>query len=226
MTKTYPDTYARVRRNRKLSMQPLILLTTQTLALAQLGRLNDTQMKKLKLRSFLKHMAKVNIGMATKEIERIDMQVGLHRTKLALFGSYIHGWLKTKGKEKKAPEQVCFGNSKLAHEIVAEVDLYIRHLFLLDTNNELNAIPLLDYVADGFDRPGVTVLFGGDHGDRHCPISCKINLSLPAVQKEKRQLSYQCPVVVFASVECSADAYSLMDSTVMPMVKQQLKEVK
>jgi hypothetical protein len=36
-----------------------------------------------KLRSFLKHMAKVNIGMATKEIERIDMQVGQHQTKLA-----------------------------------------------------------------------------------------------------------------------------------------------
>jgi hypothetical protein len=61
-----------------------------------------------KLRSFLKHMAKVNIGMATKEIERIDMQVGLHRTKLASFGSYIHEWSKTKGKEKKAPEQVYF----------------------------------------------------------------------------------------------------------------------
>jgi hypothetical protein len=67
---------------------------------------------------------------------------------------------------------------------------------------------------------------GGDHGDKHCPISCKINLSLPTVQKEKRQLSYQCPVVVFASVECLTDAYSLMDSTVMPMVKQQLKEAK
>ena len=224
LAKTNPDTYARVGRNRKLSMQPFILSTTQTLALARLGRLNDTQMKKL--RSFLKHMAKVNIGMATKEIERIDMQVGLHRTKLASFGSYIHEWSKTKGKEKKAPEQVYFWNSTLVHEIEAEVDLYIRHLFLLDMDNELNAIPLLDYVADGFDRPGVTVLFGGDHGDKHCPISCKINLSSPTVRKEKRQLSYQCPVVVFASVECSTDAYSLMDSTVMPMVKQQLKEVK
>jgi hypothetical protein len=130
LAKTNPDTYARVRRNRKLSMQPLILSTTQTIALARLGRLNDTQMKKL--RSFLKHMAKVNIGMATKEIERIDiMQVGLHRTKLASFGSYIHKWSKTKGKEKKAPEQVYFWNSKLAHEIEAEVDLYIWHLFLL-----------------------------------------------------------------------------------------------
>ena len=45
-------------------------------------------------------MAKVNIGMATKEIERIDMQVGLYRTKLALFGSYIHEWSKTKIKQR------------------------------------------------------------------------------------------------------------------------------
>jgi hypothetical protein len=132
----------------------------------------------------------------------------------------------TKGKEKKPPEQVHYWNSKLSNEIEAEVDLYLQHLFLLDANNQLNEIPILDYVADGFARPGVTVLFGGDHGDKHCPISCKINLSPPTVRKDKRQLSYECPVVVFGSVECTTDAYGLMNSTVMPMVKKQLMELK
>jgi hypothetical protein len=72
----------------------------------------------------------------------------------------------------------------------------------------------------------VTVLFGGDHGDKHCPIFCNINLSPPSIRKEKKQLSYQCPIVVFASVECSKDAYSLMNSTVMPRIKSQLTELK
>ena len=71
----------------------------------------------------------------------------------------------------------------------------------------------------------MTVLFGGDHGDNHCPISCKINLSSPAIRKQKKQLSYQCPIVVFGSVECSTDAYDLMNNTVMPLVKEQLKEL-
>jgi hypothetical protein len=59
-----------------------------------------------------------------------------------------------------------------------------------DANNPLDDIPVLDYVGDGFVNPGVTVLFGGDHGDKHCPISCKINLSPPSIRKEKKQLSY------------------------------------
>ena len=84
----------------------------------------------------------------------------------------------------------------------------------------------IDYVADGFDTPGVTVLFGGDHGDKNCPISCKINLSPPTVRKEKKNLSYWCPVIQFASVQCTTDAYNLMDSTVMPKVKQQLTKLK
>jgi hypothetical protein len=155
------------------------------------------------------------------------MQVGWHRTKDAVFGSHIHEWAKTKGKEKKQPEQVYYWNSKLSSEIEAEVDLYLQHLFVLDSTDQQykneSDFPLLDYVGDGFPNPGMTVLFGGDHGDKNCPISCKINLSPPTIRKQKKQLSYQCPIVVFANVECSTDTYELMQSTVMPMVKDQLK---
>lgn len=83
-------------------------------------------------------------------------------------------------------------------------------------------MPSIDYVADGFSKPGVTILIGGDHGDHHCPISCKINLSSPEDRKQKKNLGYQCPVVQFASIQCSKDAYQLMDDTVMPLVKRQL----
>jgi hypothetical protein len=113
----------------------------------------------------------------------------------------------------------------LAHEVEAEVDLYLMHLFM-ESGNTYDAMPILDYIAGGFDKPGITVLFGGDHGNKNCPISCKLNLSPPAVRKKKKLLSYQCPMITFASIQCSKDSFDLMDNTVMPIVKQQLLELK
>jgi hypothetical protein len=220
LAKTHPDTFVRVGRNRKLTTKTVSLDTVQTLALARVGRLNDGRLKKVK--SFLKTMGNVNLQMTIPEQQRIDVQVGLHRTNDAIFGKRLHEWSKTKGKEKRAPELVHFWNSQLSNEIEAEVDLYLRHLFMTGMV-PADTIPSIDYVADGFPQPGVTLLFGGDHGDKHCPISCKLNLSPPAVRKEKRALSYQCPVVCFASIECSTDSYGLLNSTVMPAVRKELK---
>jgi hypothetical protein len=222
LAKNNPDKYVRIGQTRKLSMQTIALNTSQTIALARVGRLNDVRMKNV--RSFLRHIGKVNLQLSLKEQDRIDIQVGLHRTKQATFGSHLHEWSLTKGKEKKPPEQVHYWNSDLEKEIEAEVDLYLRHLLVAtEENNNNNAvIPCIDYKADGFDNAGITVLFGGDHGDKHCPISVKLNLSSPEERKHKDQLSYQCPVVQFASVQCTKDAYDLMNTTVMPTVKQQL----
>jgi hypothetical protein len=222
LAKTQPDKYVLVGHKRKLSMRTVALNTSQTIALARVGRLNDLGMKNI--RSFLRQIGKVNLQMSKKEQARIDVQVGLHRTNEAHFGSHLHEWSLTKGKEKKPPEQVHYWNSDLGKEIEAEVDLYLRHRFLLsqEDNNNNTSVPTIDYAADGFDKPGVTVLFGGDHGDKHCPISCKINFSSPQERKDKQLLSYQCPVVQFASVQCTKDAYDLMNTTVMPTVKQQL----
>jgi hypothetical protein len=221
LAKAFPDNYIRVGQTRKLSMRTVALNTGQTIALARVGRLNDFRMKKI--RGFLKRVGQVNLQLSDKEQQRIDVQVGLHRTKEAIFGTYLHEWSRTKGKEKKPPEQVHYWNSNLAHEIEAEVDLYLMHLFL--EAPDLTSPPVLNYQAGGFEKEGITVLFGGDHGDKHCPISCKLNLSSPYVRKEKKQLGYQCPVITFASVQCTKDAYDLMDNTVMPLIKQQLVDL-
>jgi hypothetical protein len=143
----------------------------------------------------------------------------------ATFGTYLHDWTKHKGKEKKAPELVHFWNSKLANEIEVETDLYLQHLVLQNKDNSSFILPCLDY-ANGFDTKGVTVLFGGDHGDNHCPINCKLNLSPPEERKKRQDLGYQCPVVCFASVACSKDVFELIiASTAMPTVKEQLQEL-
>jgi hypothetical protein len=100
----------------------------------------------------------------------------------------------------------------------------------LRTHRNKSGIPnraVLDYNGGGFDKPGVTVLFGGDHGGKHCPISFnKINLSSPQQRKNTSLLSHHCPLVTFASVQCTKDSYDLMDSTVMPMIKEQLLKLK
>jgi hypothetical protein len=59
LSKTNPETYARVGRNQKLNMRTVVLTMAQTIALARVGRLNDMQMKKI--RSFLRTVGKVNL---------------------------------------------------------------------------------------------------------------------------------------------------------------------
>jgi hypothetical protein len=178
LAKYKPASYVRIGQTRKLSMRSVALTTGQTIALARVGGLNDTRMKKIK--SYMRHIGKVCMQLSLKEQERLDIQVGLHRTKDAVFGSQVHEWSRTPRKETKPPEQVYDWNGNLAHEIEAEVDLYLMHLFM-ESGNNYNTMPIIDYDAGGFDKPGIKVLFGGDHGDKHCPISCKLNLSPPAV---------------------------------------------
>jgi hypothetical protein len=224
LAKTHPKKYMAMGRRKKLSMEPVVLDTAQTIALARVGKLNDTRMDSL--RSYLRQVGKVQLQMSIKEQKRIDNQVGFHRTKDAVaFGTYMHEWSLQKGKETKAPEQVHYWNAQLSKEIEAEVDLYLHQVFINGSTNN-RSIPLIDYKADGFDKPGVTVLFGGDHGDKHCPISCKINMLPPKVRKECSNLGCHCPMITFASVMCSKDTYELMNNTVMPMVKQQLNDLK
>ena len=230
LAKQHPETFLKVGKRRQLSTKLVTLDTAQTLALARIGHLNDIARKRV--RSFLRCVGNINLQLSIKDQQRIDVDVGLYRTEKAFFGSHLYEWSLMKGKETKAPELVQFWNSVLANEVEAEVDLYLRHLFsgLGDDTEEdkdvVTEMPSLDYLGPGFPQPGVTVLFGGDHGDKNCPISCKLNLSPPSVRKQKKQLGYQCPLITFANVQCSTDTFQLMQKTVMPMVKKQLKELK
>ena len=189
LAKQHPETFLKVGKRRQLSTKLVTLDTAQTLALARIGRLNDIARKRV--RSFLRCVGNINLQLSIKDQQRIDVDVGLYRTEKAFFGSHLYEWSLMKGKETKAPELVRFWNSVLANEVEAEVDLYLRHLFsgLGDDTEEdkdvITEMPSLDYLGPGFPQPGVTVLFGGDHGDKNCPISCKLNLSPPSVRKQK-----------------------------------------
>jgi len=56
-------------------------------------------------------------------------------------------------------------------EVAAEAYLALQSMFLEKPNT--TTVPILDYGAPGFDsaRPGIVVLFGGDHGASACPCS-------------------------------------------------------
>jgi hypothetical protein len=127
LDKYYPDLYSTVGQKRHLSTRSVSLNTAQTIALARVGKLNDTRMKKIK--SFLKHVGKINLELSLKEQEQIDAEVYLHRTKDATFGKRLYEWARYKGKEKKAPELVKYWNCDLAKEVEAEVDLHLKSLF-------------------------------------------------------------------------------------------------
>lgn len=222
LARTIPHHYTDVGQKRKLSMQPVVLSTAQTLALARVSNLNDMRMKQM--RSFIRNVGGVQLQLSAKEVIRIDKEVGLDRTvATATFGSYLQEWSQTKGKEKKPPEEVLYWHAALSNEIEAEVDLYLAHYFLQRETSF--SIPLIDYRADGFATAGVTVLIGGDHGDKNCPISAKINLASPAERKRRNELNYQCPMVVFASIQCTKDTYGLLNSTVMPAVKKEIQNL-
>jgi hypothetical protein len=210
--------YLKIGKQRKLSMKTVSLTTAQTMALARIGALNDDRMGKV--RSYLRTIGKVHLQLSKGVQRKIDLDVGLERTQEATFGSYIHEWTAS----KKAPEEVQYWNCSLSKEIEAEIDMYLQHV--LATSTGIGPFPTLDYDAPGFGERGITILFGGDHGNGSCPISCKLNLCSPSERKQKGLLGYHCPLIPFASVKCSKDSYELMNNTVMPTVKQQLLQLK
>ena len=64
LLKSNPATFKMVGRKQKVPMKQVMLTTTQTIALVRVGGLNDFRMKKV--RSYINHMAKANIELASK----------------------------------------------------------------------------------------------------------------------------------------------------------------
>ena len=82
-------------------MKVVTLDTAQTMALSRVGRLNDIARKRVK--SFLRCVGHVNLQLLLEDRQRIDVDVGLNRTKDAIFGSYyLHEWVANKRKRDQA----------------------------------------------------------------------------------------------------------------------------
>ena len=221
---TQPKAYLRVGEQKKIRITMSALNTAQTLALGRLAGINDTQLARV--RSFLKHVGKTELKHSTKELARIDRDVGLHKCMPATFNTYTMEWSATgaKGVEKKPPETCSCWNCDLILEVAAEIDLVVSSMFL--EKPEMTTMPPLDYGAPGFSLKGVVVLFGGDHGAGACPCSLKLNLSPPEERKERVQLNCRCPTMQIASIDCSKDSFELLSNAVMPKLRVQMIELR
>jgi len=220
LARSNPKTYERIGRKRRLDMNNTALVTTQTVAMARMSGLNDTQLRKM--RSFLKHMGNVDLKLSAKQLKEIDATVGIQETEPSVvFGSHAFEWATSsaKGKDKRAPELCEHWNADVLKEIASEIDLHLQCLF--DIEQQVT-VPTIDYIAPGFVDKGVVILFGGDHGDKSCPISAKINFMSPEERKKQNTINLQCPTIQIASVDCSKDAFELLQNTVMPRIREQL----
>jgi hypothetical protein len=175
----------------------------------------------------MKQIGMVELCLSKKVLVEIDREVSIHTDDPPCFGSYTHEWATSgnnKGKEKKPPKKIDYWSTRLASQVLAEIELFIRHYFL--ANADVTDIPSLDYEQPGCVGGGLVVLFGGDHGDKACPISVKLNLQSPKVRKELRQLNEQCPTLPIASINCSKDTYEILQRTVMPQVRIDINELR
>jgi hypothetical protein len=95
-------------------------------------------------------MGNVTLQMSANEVQRIDNQVAWHRTKEATYGTYLHEWALSKGKEKGPPELVYYWNGSFQREVEAEVDLYLHHLYAKKAKT--NSVSVLQYTAHSHSR--------------------------------------------------------------------------
>jgi len=164
--------------------------------------------------------------LAQKEVNRIDKDVGLHdQMPNAIFKSHTLEWSTTAGmnREKKLPEHYCYWNADLLVEVAAEIDLLYHRVFLEKLNSNAVTCDPFDCGAPGFtNKPGIIVLFGGDHGQGACLCSMKLNFSSPQQRKERKELNWRCPTMQIASIDCSKDSFELLLNTVMPSIKSHL----
>ena len=220
LARTRPDEYRKVGCQQRLNLNSKALTTSQTVAMARISGLNNAQLKKI--RSFLQHIGGVTLKFAAKDLETIDRQIGLTEAEpLVQCGSHMYEWAdsKSKGKEKRPPELCNYWTANVFKEIEAEVDMFLHDQM---GDNASRNIPTIDYDVNGFEGRGVAVVFGGDHGDKACPISMKLNLTSPEERKQRGELNYHCPIIQVASVDCSKDTFGLLQNTVMPSMRTQM----
>ena len=186
-----PDFQQVANKERAADKKPA-LSTSQTVALSRILNLNGKQQQQM--RSYMNRIGNVQLSYKQMDLAKIDSEVGVHAVEAPVFGVYTHEWALTKSKkhEKRLPEKCHYWNVDLSAQVCAEIDLHIQHKLTMNNSNANHSIEMvIDYMSPGFDSKGIAILFGGDHGDKSCPMSVKMNLASPQQRKEKGKLNYQ-----------------------------------
>jgi hypothetical protein len=181
-----------------------------TMAIASEIGLKSGQLKDL--RSLLKTQG-VKLDMPDKEVERLNREVGniANNDPLCKSVDYNH----PEGEQ----ESCNFCIIPIEKEICLEVQKYLQ---------SIGEVRNLDY--DPPDRviggsPGITVLFGGDHGNGKFRFHAKTHLSSPLERKKRDDLSFGCPLIPMCNLECRKDTHGLLAKTVMKSVSDGIKKL-
>jgi hypothetical protein len=181
-----------------------------TMAIASEIGLKSGQLKDL--RSLLKTQG-VKLDMPDKEVERLNREVGniANNDPMCMSVDYNH----PEGEQ----ESCNFCIIPIEKEICLEVQKYLQ---------SIGEVRNLDY--DPPDRviggsPGITVLFGGDHGNGKFRFHAKTHLSSPLERKKRDDLSFGCPLIPMCNLECRKDTHGLLSKTVMKSVSDGIKKL-
>jgi hypothetical protein len=209
LAKEVPELYVQVANNNRLDLVKAVP-TIVTLSMASYLGLNDTQLELL--RSWLGNECGLNLEYSATELKRIDREAGVSTKNEPTCDSYDYYY-----RDDKDPETCRYWNSELAAEICVETDIHLSHLFreAKEKGTELNEIPTLDYLSPGLPD-GCTMLLGGDHGDHCFRFHAKMHFSSPQERKHRKDLSYRCPMIQIAHMDCAKDRYDLLAETIIP----------
>jgi hypothetical protein len=152
----------------------------------------------------------VLLELSPKVIDKSGQEAGIRTETGPIFGEYEHF------EVSKEPQVCQFFNTQLGEDICREIEGYLFKLILSPSDGAaFSEIPSLDYCAPSSEK-GITILLGGDHGDRYFRFHAKIHLTSPMERIKCRDLFYECPIVQIACCECTKDKYIILKETVKP----------
>ena len=165
------------------------------------------------LRSLLKTQG-VQLEMPDKEVDRLNREVGNITSNDPVCKSSVYN-------HPEGDKESCnYCIVPIEKEICLEVQKYLQ---------SIGEIRNLDYDHPDQEMvggsPGITVLFGGDHGDGKFRFHAKPHLSSPHERKERGDLSFGCPLTPMCNLECRKDTHGLLESTVMKTVSNGIEKL-
>ena len=186
--------------------------TSFSCAITEYANLGRNQFDKI--RTILYRMFNFRMIVSQAVLDKIDAQSGWSDNFKMQTGEYIHE------RKKKDAENCQFYFLDIKKEISSEIDMYI---YVKNEDGETDDLSL-SYNAPS-NKDGITILFGGDHGKGAFRMHTKVHLTSPQERKERKQLSFHCPILQIAYVKCGKDNYKLLMETIMKELSAQIKEI-
>jgi hypothetical protein len=190
--------------------------TSKTLAIASEVGLGETQLEKL--RSWMRAEG-VILELSSKEVNKINEEVGIRPETEPVFGTCENF------EDGREPQLCQFHNTRLDEDICLEIESHLFKPLSKQRGEEVADVPSIDHCAPS-NKKGMTILLGGDHGQRHFRFHAKIHLTSPQEGKDRGELAHQCPMVQITCCDCAKDKHLVLKATVVPRMAKDIAKVR